>query len=198
MRDLLLASKNPGKLREIKKIFAGTQYNIISLLDFPDSPEVVEDAPTFEGNARIKAKAIFEKYQVPVIADDSGIMLYQLANRPGVRSARYAGENATDAENNSKLIHELEQLPSPHKGEYACCAVYFDGEQYIVSFGRLVGEIKFEARGTNGFGYDPYFVPNDYTQTMAELSMEDKNAISHRGKAFADLQSKLSNSQKHL
>jgi XTP/dITP diphosphohydrolase len=193
MRDLLLASKNPGKLREIKDIFAGTKYNIISLLDFPNSPDVVEDAATFEGNAKLKAKAIFEKYNVPVIADDSGIMLYQLGNRPGVHSARYAGEHATDADNNKKLLHELALFPSPHKGEYACCAVYFDGEQYVVSFGRLTGKIIFDARGSNGFGYDPYFAPDGYEQTMAELSMEDKNAISHRGKAFADLQSKLSN-----
>jgi XTP/dITP diphosphohydrolase len=192
MSDLLLASKNPGKLREIKEIFAGSRYTIISLLDFPDSPNIVEDGTTFEENAKIKAKAIFEKYAVPVIADDSGISLYQLDNKPGVYSARYAGENATDADNNAKLLAELANLPSPHKGEYTCCAVYYDGVQYVVSFGRLKGEIKFEAYGSNGFGYDPYFVPDGYTQTMAELAMEDKNAISHRGKAFRDLQSKLS------
>jgi XTP/dITP diphosphohydrolase len=192
MSDLLLASKNPGKLREIQEIFAGSQYNIISLLDFPDSPEVVEDGTTFEENAKIKAKAIFERYGVPVIADDSGISLYQLDNKPGVYSARYAGENATDADNNAKLLAELANFPSPHKGEYTCCAVYYDGVQYVVSFGRLIGEIIFEARGSNGFGYDPYFVPDGYTQTMAELAMGNKNAISHRGKAFRDLQSKLS------
>ncbi len=191
MAELLLASKNPGKLREINEIFAGTDYHIISLLDFPDSPEVNEDGITFEENAKIKAKAIFEKYSVPVIADDSGISLYQLDNKPGVYSARYAGESATDADNNAKLLSELKPLPSPHKGEYTCCAVYYDGAQYIVSFGRLVGEIIFEARGSNGFGYDPYFVPDGYTKTMAELSMDDKNAISHRGKAFRELQSKL-------
>lgn len=191
MSDLLLASKNPGKLREIQEIFAGSKYNIISLLDFPDSPDVIEDGTTFEENAKIKAKAIFEKYGVPVIADDSGISLYQLDNKPGVYSARYAGENATDADNNAKLLRELAALPSPHKGEYTCCAVYYDGVEYVVSFGRLTGEIIFEARGSNGFGYDPYFVPEGYTDTMAELAMEDKNAISHRGKAFRELQSML-------
>ncbi len=193
MPDLIFASKNAGKLREIKEIFAGTDYHIISLLDFPDSPDVIEDGTTFEENAKIKAKAIFEKYALPVIADDSGISLYQLNNRPGVHSARYAGENATDADNNAKLLTELANLPSPHKGEYTCCAVFYDGVQYVVSFGRLVGEIKFEAHGSNGFGYDPYFVPDGYTKTMAELSMDDKNAISHRGKAFRSLQEKMVN-----
>jgi XTP/dITP diphosphohydrolase len=191
MQDLLLASKNRGKLREIREIFAGTHYHIISLMDYPDSPDVVEDGITFEENAKIKAKAIFEKYGLPVIADDSGIMLYQLDNRPGVYSARYAGENASDADNNTKLLQELSQLPAPHKGEYACCAVYYDGLQYLTAFGHLTGEIVFQARGTNGFGYDPYFVPDGYTKTMAELPMEDKNAISHRGKAFRQLQLRL-------
>jgi len=193
MPDLIFASKNAGKLREIKEIFAGTDYHIISLLDFPDSPDVIEDGTTFEENAKIKAKAIYEKYGLPVIADDSGISLYQLDNRPGVHSARYAGENATDGDNNAKLLSELTNLPSPHKGEYTCCAVYYDGEQYVISFGRLVGEIQFEARGSNGFGYDPYFVPDGYTKTMAELNMDDKNAISHRGKAFRNLQAKMVN-----
>jgi XTP/dITP diphosphohydrolase len=192
MSDLIFASKNPGKLREIKEIFAHTKYNILSLSEFPDSPEVVEDGDTFEANAKKKAKVVFEKYGVPVIADDSGIILYQLDNRPGVHSARYAGEHATDTDNNIKLQADLAQFPIPHKGEYACCAVYYDGQKYVVSFGRLAGEIVYTPRGSNGFGYDPYFIPEGYKATMAELPMDEKNTISHRGKAFRDLQIKLS------
>src|SRR5690606_28108349 len=106
-------------------------------------------------------------------------------------SARYAGENAADDDNNKKLINELKDFPEPHPARYVCCAVFFNGQEYIVESGEIKGKIIMRGRGKNGFGYDPYFVPDGYKQTMAELSPEVKNMISHRGKAFNQLKKKI-------
>jgi len=188
---LIFASKNAGKLKEIQGIFRNSNVVISSLLDYPDCPDIIEDGNSFEANAIIKAKFVFDRYGGPVIADDSGISMDQLNKAPGIHSARYAGKRSTDLDNNLKLQNELRQFPKPHTGGYVCCAVYYDGIEHIVSFGELRGEIIEEPRGTNGFGYDPYFVPDGYTQTMSELGLEEKNKISHRGKAFRDLQKEL-------
>ena len=187
MKKLLFASKNKGKLKEVEAIFKASGITIVSLLDFPHIPDIIESGSTFEENAKIKAAAMYEAFQLPVISDDSGIMVEQLNGAPGVYSARLAGEHATDADNNTKLLKELSAFPHPHKAAYVCCAVYYDGKTYQHAIGKLEGRIIETPKGDNGFGYDPYFVPEGYDLTMAELAMDEKNRISHRGKAFAKL-----------
>ena len=193
LNKIIFATKNEGKVREVVDIFSDTNFKIVSLTDFDNSIKIEESDDTFEGNAKIKADTVFEKFKIAVIADDSGISLEQLGGRPGVFSARYAGENATDDDNNNKLISELEDYPEPHPAKYVCASVYFDGINFVTGYGEMKGKIINSPRGTNGFGYDPYFVPDGYSNTMAELSPEEKNSISHRAKAFNQLKEKIKN-----
>lgn len=188
---ILFASRNKGKVREVKKILGEAGIEVSSLEEYDNVPDVVEDMDTFIDNAKKKAREIYDILQIPVIADDSGLAVDQLNGRPGVYSARYAGENATDSENNVKLISELKRLPSPHIARFICTAVYYNGINYISAAGELNGEIILEPRGNNGFGYDPLFIPAGYTNTLAELSLEEKNSISHRAKAFKELKTKI-------
>jgi len=184
---IIFASGNKGKVREVKNIFRDTKFEIVSLHDLDDVPEIIEDADTFEGNAKIKAEVIFDKYKIPVIADDSGIAVEQLNWAPGVISARYAGEICDDEANNKKLISELKKFPQPHFGKFICCAIYLDEKNYFCEFGEVPGNIIYEPRGKNGFGYDPIFVPIGYEITLGEFSLEEKNKISHRSRAFNKL-----------
>ena len=149
-----------GKLKEVRSIFSDTNLEIISLKEIGFNEDIEETGSTFEENAFIKADTIFKKYNLPVIADDSGLMVDQLNGEPGVYSARYAGENATYRDNNLKLISELENFPKPHFAKFVCCAVYVDRNKRESVFGELPGEIIKEFRGTNGFGFDPIFKPN--------------------------------------
>ncbi len=191
MSKIIIATTNQGKLREIKKILQGLSSDLLSLDDFENVPEVIEDRDTFLGNAEKKAEEIYNRFRIPVIADDSGLAVDQLNGRPGVYSARYAGENSSDEKNNKKLISELERMPSPHPARFISVAVYFDGNNYISASGELIGEIILNPKGQNGFGFDPLFVPAGYSSTLAELSFEEKNSISHRSKAFNKLKKKL-------
>lgn len=187
MKKLIFATGNKGKAREVKNIFHGTDFEILSLHDLGDVPEIVEDGETFEENALIKARAIFEIYKNPVIADDSGLEIDFLKGRPGVHSARYAGENCTYDDNNRKVLKELSDFNEPYKANFICFAVYYNGTMIKKAIGKLPGKIITQFRGQNGFGYDPIFVPDGYDKTLAELSLEEKNKISHRGAAFNKL-----------
>ena len=191
MTEIIFATGNKGKLKEVQKIFEDTVHKVISLYDLGDVPTIEENGETFEENAFIKAEAIFNLYGKPVIADDSGLSVDQLGGDPGVYSARYAGENCTYDDNNKKLIKVLNELPSPHPAKFLCCAVYFDGMKRISAMGELRGEIIPDYRGTNGFGYDPIFLPNGFERTLAELTTEEKNEISHRALAFNHLKELL-------
>jgi XTP/dITP diphosphohydrolase len=191
MEKIIFATKNRGKIKEVKEIFSDADYEILAMPDLDNNMEVEESAETFEGNAKLKAKEVYAKFKIPVMADDSGIAVEQLEGKPGVYSARYAGENATDLENNLKLIRGLKNHPNPHLAKYVCVAVYFDGADFIVGYGEVKGKITDMPKGSNGFGYDPYFVPDGYSKTMAELPPEEKNSISHRGKAFNQLKEKI-------
>lgn len=184
---IIFASKNKGKVKEVQHILKGVNADILSLNDVGFTEEIHETEDTFEGNAKIKAKIIYDRYKLPTIADDSGIVAMQLGNEPGVFSARYAGENATDGDNNRKLIERLSSFPEPHKGKFVCAAVYYFGAEFKVAMGEIVGSIIKEPRGTNGFGYDPLFLPDGYDKTTAELPPEIKNKISHRFRAFNQL-----------
>jgi XTP/dITP diphosphohydrolase len=187
MKKIIFASKNKGKVKEVRHILEGINSEIISLNDVGFKEEIPETADTFEGNAKIKAEVIYDKFKLPTIADDSGLVVIQLGNEPGVFSARYAGENATDEENNINLLEKLKSFPEPHKAKFVCAAVYYFGTEFKVAIGEITGQIIKEPRGTNGFGYDPLFLPDGYDKTSAELPPEIKNKISHRYRAFNKL-----------
>lgn len=187
MKDIIFATKNNGKLREVKKIFEGSDFKISSLLDYENIPEIEEDKDSFRENALKKAMIVYEHFKIPVIADDSGLAVEQLNWGPGVFSARYAGENAGDDENNRKLIKELSIFPEPHKAKFVCASVFYDGQRTIDTCGEVYGRIIKNERGKNGFGYDPLFIPDGFNVTSGELELEEKNKISHRAKAFKQL-----------
>jgi XTP/dITP diphosphohydrolase len=177
---LVLSTRNQHKVRELGALLAPHE-----VLPLPDSVELPpETGDTFAENALGKARAAAEQTGMPAIADDSGIEASALAGRPGVRSARYAGQNATDEDNLNKLLEEV-----PDEGDrrvtYVCALAYVDGDEEHVFEGRCEGTLAHEPRGTGGFGYDPAFLPadRDDSRTMAELSVEEKDAISHRGRA---------------
>jgi XTP/dITP diphosphohydrolase len=186
-RKIIFATKNKGKLKEVSHILGDKYFELLSLNDFNNVGEIVEDGKTFEENAIKKATYVFEKYNIPTIADDSGLAVEQLNGEPGIYSARYAGENADDEENNKILVSQLLRLPQPHKAKFVCSAVFYDGKDFLKATGEIVGQVIHEARGKNGFGYDPLFIPDGYIETMAELNLNEKNKISHRAKAFTSL-----------
>lgn len=191
MKKILIATKNKGKLNDIKEIFKDLDVEIISFLDFADSPDIDETGKTFEENAQLKAKACYDKYGIPAIGDDSGLVVEQLNGEPGIYSARYAGENANDFLNNEKLIKAIQKFPEPHRAKFVCVASYYDGKNFTNAYGEVKGRVITEPRGKNGFGYDPLFIPNGYLETFGELSHQEKNKISHRSMAFRKLHKKL-------
>ncbi|MBN1638099.1 MAG: non-canonical purine NTP pyrophosphatase, partial [Ignavibacteriales bacterium] len=138
---IIFASSNPGKVREVTAIFKDTNFIIESLLDFKEIPEIIEDGRTFEENALLKAKIVFEHFKCPVIADDSGLEVEQIKNKPGVYSARYAGENCSYYDNNVKLLSELKLFDEPHFAKFVCYAIYYSGDKRIDSKGELSGKI---------------------------------------------------------
>lgn len=191
MKKIIFASRNKGKIAEVKRILSGLNFELIPLLDFTEDLEIEETGDSFEANAKIKAVKAFEKFNFPSIGDDSGLAVEQLNGAPGIYSARYSGKHATDEQNNKKLILELQKYSEPHKAKFVCTAIFFDGKNFIKTEGELKGKIIKNSRGKNGFGYDPYFVPDGSTKTTAEISIEEKNKISHRAKAFDKLRNTL-------
>lgn len=188
---IIFATTNLHKLKEVRQIFGFTPKELPGLQDFPLIDEIPETGKSFVENAIIKAKVVYSILKLPVIADDSGIEVEHLEGEPGIYSARYAGINATDSDNNKKVIEKLEPFNPPYNARYVCSAVYFDGTYLISSEGYCKGEIIKEPRGNNGFGYDPHFIPTGYNVTMAELPIEVKNKISHRFSAFSKLKELL-------
>jgi XTP/dITP diphosphohydrolase len=192
---LLLATRNPGKLREMREILGEALARGVELLSLDDLAPVAEPEETeetFAGNARLKALGYAAAHGVLCVADDSGLSVEPLGGRPGVRSARYAGEGASDADNNRKLLEELSPIPRPWPAHYACAAAAaVPGKVVAEADGRVDGEIVPEGRGGNGFGYDPYFLVSGSRRTMAELPPEEKNAVSHRGAAMRGIVRRL-------
>ena len=188
MNKLFIASKNKGKINEIKSVLSGLGIEFFSLLDTPDIPDIEETGTTFEENASIKAQSVFDIVKIPVLADDSGLAVEYLNGSPGIYSARYAGENASDFDNCSKLLSELENAAyDERKASFICVIIMYDGINKRVFEGTCGGHIITYLRGENGFGYDPLFIPDNYSKTFAELDLDTKNNISHRGKALASL-----------
>jgi XTP/dITP diphosphohydrolase len=188
---LLIASKNRGKVAEIRALLGlGLQkvVQVVTLAELPDVGEPREDGKTFSENARHKALHYAKSYKILCIADDSGLAVEPLGGRPGVRSARFAGEGATDAENNAHLLHELAPFPRPWKAAFVCvAAAALPNRVAAEATGKAEGEILPQGRGGDGFGYDPLFFVPSLGKTMAELSTEEKNRISHRGQALRAL-----------
>lgn len=184
--ELVVATGNAGKLREIRRLLADTGIEVKGLDAFEGLPEVEEDGETFEANARKKAETIAGLTGCLTLADDSGLAVEALGGQPGVRSARYAGEGATDADNNRKLLGVLQGIPAEKRRAAFCCAMALaaPGQETRFFFGRVEGVILDQQRGEGGFGYDPLFLVPEYGKTMAELPLETKNRISHRGQAL--------------
>jgi len=187
MNKIIFASQNEGKVKEVVQILNGLNIEIISLADLNEHIEIIEDGDSFEANALIKAKHVYNKFKLPTIADDSGLVVEQLNGGPGIYSARYAGEDGNDKANNKKLLHELKKYPEPHIAKFVCAAVYYDGQEHHIAVGEFKGRMIDKEKGTNGFGYDPLFVPDGYSITSAEMKPALKNSISHRFNAFNKL-----------
>lgn len=186
--EIILASNNENKVREIKKILNNVTILILKEIGFKG--DIAETGTTFEENAFIKAKTIYDIYHKPVIADDSGLAVDALKGAPGIYSHRYAGEMCDDKLNNELLIKNLQGI-SQRNARYVTCLCYYDGCSPIYAHGTCEGVIVDNPQGSNGFGYDPHFFLPNLNKTMAELSIDEKNQISHRAKALAILQEKL-------
>ncbi len=186
-RILVAATKNKGKIREFSGLFSGSGLHVCGLEDFGPIPAVIEDGKTFEENAVKKARFTARVLGIPALADDSGLTVKALAGMPGVYSARYAGEGAADADNNSKL---LEALKGSHQREavFICVlAIAVPRGPALIYEGRCDGLIAEAPAGENGFGYDPVFYYPPTGKTFAQMSLEEKNKVSHRGRAMAEL-----------
>ena len=190
---IVFATRNEGKVREITEMLCRTDVELVSLNHFTSVPEIMEDGKTYLENALKKAKIISEYTGEAVLADDSGLQVDALGGEPGVYSARYAGEGASDEENNAKLLAKLKDVPEEKRTASFFCALvlYHPNGRYQAFEARWRGRIIDERRGTNGFGYDPIFLWPQLDKTAAELPPEIKNKVSHRGQAFAKLKSHL-------
>ncbi len=188
MKKIVLASKNVDKVAEMRRALGKLPLEILSLADFDDMPDAVEDGATFEENALIKARFFAERTGLACLADDSGLEVDALGGLPGVYSARFAGWHADDLTNNQKLLDELGKVGVEQSAAAYRCALVFvdtDGTTFTTS-GKISGTIKNVALGNGGFGYDPYFYI-DENKTMAQLSVDEKNLISHRGAALKEM-----------
>lgn len=187
-KRLIIASNNAGKLREFKELLSPYGFDVVSMREAGFDEEIIEDGETFEENAHIKARAVFEATGEPTIADDSGLEIDFLDGAPGVYSARYAGEGASDADRCNKVLSEMHGVARELRDARFVCTIYFiyaEDDEYSVR-GEVCGYIGDEPQGENGFGYDPIFMVND-NESMADLDDEEKNRISHRAVAFQKL-----------
>jgi XTP/dITP diphosphohydrolase len=191
MTRLILATRNAGKITELKAILAaaGLPHDLVGADAYPEIPDVKETGVTFAENALLKAQALADATGLPAVADDSGLCVDILGGAPGIFSARWSGTHGDDAANLKLLLAQLADIEHPHRAAHFACAAALalpDGTERVVE-GRLRGTLRDAPSGTNGFGYDPVLQPDGESRTCAELSPEEKNAISHRGKAFRAL-----------
>ncbi|GAA0483695.1 XTP/dITP diphosphatase [Salinibacillus aidingensis] len=187
MKKVILATRNQGKAAEFKDIFSSIGIEIVSLPELDETiPEIEETGDTFEANARIKAEEISKRFSLPVMSDDSGLEVDALNGSPGVYSARYAGLEKNDQKNLEKVLEELKGVEMPERSARFVCvlALARPEKETIAKRGTCEGYIGFEEKGENGFGYDPIFYPENMDRTLAELSPDEKNRISHRRHAI--------------
>jgi XTP/dITP diphosphohydrolase len=183
---IILATQNQGKVRELRELLVDEEIEVLSLLDIPDWEDVVENGVTFPDNAALKARVAVRRTGLIALADDSGLEVDALDGAPGVYSARYAGEPKDDERNNDKLLHLLETIPEDKRTARFRCALVIAtpfGEEYLTE-GAVEGRILTLRRGSDGFGYDPVFFIPEFARTMAELTLTEKNTVSHRAQAF--------------
>ncbi|MGE5841745.1 MAG: XTP/dITP diphosphatase [Deltaproteobacteria bacterium] len=190
-RPLIIATRNKGKIEEFKALFSGFPINIKSLNDFGPIPEPVEDGKTFEENAYKKAHFTARVLGFPALADDSGLVVDALGGQPGIFSARYAGEGAGDEANIRKLLKAMEAVTDRRSAFECVIAIAVPRGPALIYEGRCEGEVARVPSGKSGFGYDPIFYYQPLKKTFAELSQEEKNRVSHRGKAMAQLLAEL-------
>ncbi|MEA3485233.1 MAG: XTP/dITP diphosphatase [Candidatus Aerophobetes bacterium] len=184
--EVVLATKNLDKIKEVKEILKGSGIKIFTLKDFPNFPLIMEDKPTLKENALKKARAIAKFTEKIALADDSGLEVEVLKGAPGVFSSRFAGENATYEDNNRKLLSLLKGIPPEKRGATFRCVIAISDPQgdEKVAEGSCKGKIIEENKGDSGFGYDPLFQPEGFTKTFAQMSLEEKNQTSHRARAL--------------
>ena len=185
MKDIVFATNNKNKLKEMREIMDGL-YHVMSLEEIGCHEEIIEDADTIQGNAKIKADFITNRYQIDCFADDTGLEVEALNGAPGVYSARYAGEHCSYQDNVNKMLNALDGVENRKAVFRTVIALNLEGETYYFE-GRCEGQITKEQRGSEGFGYDPIFQPDGFDETFAELGMDVKNSISHRGRATQKL-----------
>ncbi|WP_028402969.1 XTP/dITP diphosphatase [Ectobacillus panaciterrae] len=195
MRQVVIATKNLGKVRDFEQLFSRFDLEVKSLHDFSHIEDVEETGETFEENAMLKAESLCKQLGQVVIADDSGLIVDALYGKPGVRSARYAGEDKDDKANIEKVLQELQEVPMEKRTArfYCALAVAFleEDKKTVIVNGTCEGKILKQPRGENGFGYDPIFYVEELKNTMAELTSAEKNQISHRGRALRKLEEKI-------
>lgn len=191
MKRLLIATNNAGKVREIKAILGGFYDELVSLKDIGLNLNVVEDGDTFEANAVKKAREAAQAAGCDALADDSGLCVEALGGAPGVYSARYAGEDATDEQNNQKLLAALDGA-TDRNAKFVSAVALVSGDTVTTAYGEVIGEIALAPSGRNGFGYDPLFYKPELGQTFAEIPADIKNTLSHRARALEALRDKLS------
>jgi XTP/dITP diphosphohydrolase len=190
---VVVATRNQGKVAELRRILAPYDVDLVDIDAFPDVPDVAETGETFAANALLKAHAVADATGLVAVADDSGLSVDALNGMPGILSARWSGRHGDDAANLQLVLAQLADVPDERRGAAFVCAAAAaapDGRELVVE-GRLTGSLIRAPRGHNGFGYDPVFVPDGGEQTTAELSAADKDAISHRGQAFRALAPRL-------
>ncbi len=189
---LLISSNNPDKIKEIRSIFQLPEVELVTLDDIPNTHEIVEDGNTLYENALKKASMLYEFTGLPTISDDTGLEVDALNGRPGIYSARYAGENASYDDNVKKMINEMQSVPEKDRtARFRTVAVFYHPDLLIHKEGVIEGMILSERRGNGGFGYDPIFYVPGKRRTLAEMNHDEKNAISHRGQAFSRLYKSL-------
>jgi non-canonical purine NTP pyrophosphatase (RdgB/HAM1 family) len=191
--ELIIATRNKGKIREIDEALSMPGLRLLTFEEFDDFPEPEETGSTLEENALIKARAVSERFGKPALADDSGLLVDRLGGRPGVCSSRYAGPEGDPERNMDRLLSELEGVPAAERtARFSCIiALVIPGGEERLTHGECKGRILEERRGAGGFGYDPVFLPDGFDRSMAELTLEEKNAISHRGKALRTMRQEL-------
>ena len=192
--QIVLATRNKGKIRELARIFAHElpEVELLGTDNFPDLADVDETEDSFEGNALLKAVAVSRFTKLPAIADDSGLAVDYLKGAPGIYSARYSGVHGDDEANLQKVLREMEGIAN-RRAQFVCAAAFVapNGYQKVIR-AEMVGELISQPRGANGFGYDPIFVPEGFAQTTGEMAPDLKDSISHRGKAMRELAQTIS------
>ena len=193
MKEIVLASSNQGKVREVEMMMKDMGIRVIPLSETSFAEEIEENGATFEENAMIKAKAVAEKLLVPVLADDSGLEIDYLDKAPGIYSARYLGHDTPYSIKNQMILEELEGVPDEERSARFVCsmALAFPDGKVLTTTATMEGRIAYEIKGENGFGYDPIFFLPEFGMSSAEISPEQKNEISHRGKALRQMKEEI-------